>query len=151
MALTPHINLPEIDVAFLHLLTITAQGDVIRLVNNNEDVVSRGDTFSAYPFMLALPVDDGERQPVLLLKIDNVDQRLVKAIRELLEPPLVKFEMVLSISPDTVEQTIDFLRADFVSYDAMQIQLRLRPQNVMGRRFPYSRYVPSEFPDLFFR
>ena len=63
MALTPHINLPEIDVAFLHLLTITAQGDVIRLVNNNEDIVSRGDTFSAYPFMLALPVDDGINKP----------------------------------------------------------------------------------------
>ena len=80
-----------------------------------------------------------------------MDQRLVKAIRELLEQPLVKFELVLSICNDTVEQTIDFLRADFVSYDAMQIQLRLRPQNVMGRRFPYSRYVPSEFPDLHFR
>ena len=151
MALTPHINLPEIDVAFLHLLTITAQGDVIRLVNNNEDIVSRGDTFLAYAFALALPIDDGERQPELLLTVDNVDQRLVKAIRELLEPPLIKFEMALSISPDTVEQTIDFLRADFVNYDAMQIQLRLRPQNVMGRRFPYSRYVPSEYPDLAFR
>ena len=151
MALTPHINLPEIDVAFLHLLTIQAHGDTIRVVNNNEDVVSRGDTFLAYAFSLALPVDDGERQPELLLTIDNVDQRLVKAIRELLTPPTVKFEMVLSISPDTVERTIDFLRADFVGYDAMQIQLRLRPQNVMGRRFPYSRYTPSEYPDLAFR
>ena len=151
MALTPHINLPEIDVAFLHLLTITAQGDVIRLVNNNEEVTSNGNVFQPYPLALSLPVDDGERQPELLLTIDNVDQRLVKAIRELLEPPLVKFEMVLSISPDTVEQTIDFLRADFVSYDSMQIQLRLRPQNILGRRFPYSRYTPSEYADLFYR
>jgi len=151
MALTPHINLPEIDVAFLHLLTITAQGDVIRVVNNNEEITSNGNVFQPYPLALSLPVDDGERQPELMLTIDNVDQRLVKAIRELLEPPLVKFEMVLSISPDTVEQTIDFLRADVVNYDAMQIQMRLRPQNIMGRRFPYSRYVPSEYPDLAFR
>ena len=151
MALTPHINLPEIDVAFLHLLTITAQGDVIRLVNNNEEITSNGDKFEPYPFSLALPIDDGERQQELMLTIDNVDQRLVKAIRELLEPPTVKFEMVLSISPNTIERTIDFLRSDYISYDAMQIQMRLRPQNLMGRRFPYTKYNPSEYPDLFFR
>jgi len=151
MALQPTINLPEIDVAFWFLLTIKAAGDTIRLVNNYEDVVSRGETYMAYPFSLALPADTGEALPELTLTIDNVDQRLVKAIRELLEPPEITFEMVLSSAPDVVERTIDFLRADFVSYDAMGIQMRLRPTSIMARAFPSSKYTPGTHPDLAFR
>ena len=151
MALTPTINLPEVDVAFWFLLTIKAKSDTIRVVNNWEEVVSRGDTFMPYAFSLALPADTGEALPELLLTIDNVDRALVKAIRELLEPPEITFEMVLSSSPDTVETTIDFLRADFVSYDAMAIQMRLRPNNIMGRQWPHSKYTPGRYPDLFFR
>jgi hypothetical protein len=151
MALAPTINLPETDAAFLHLLTIKASTDVIRIVNNNEPIVSNGYTFQPYPFALALPMSDGERQTELVLNVDNVDQMLVHAIRELLEPPTVKFEMVLSISPDTVERTIDFLRADLIEYNAMQIQFRLRPDNIMGRKFPSSKYTPAQYPDLHYR
>jgi len=139
MALTPTINLPETNVAFLHLLTITAASDVIRVVNNDEPVVSRGQTFDPYPFSLALPVSDGEKQPELLLNIDNVDQRLVRAIRELLTPPTVLFEMVLSVSPDVP-----------ISYDAMSIQFRLRPNNILARKFPSSTYSPARYRDLHF-
>jgi hypothetical protein len=150
MALTPTINLPETNVAFLHLLTITAASDVIRVVNNDEPVVSRGQTFDPYPFSLALPVSDGEKQPELLLNIDNVDQRLVRAIRELLTPPTVLFEMVLSVSPDVPERAIDFLRADSINYDAMSIQFRLRPNNILARKFPSSTYSPARYRDLHF-
>ena len=150
MPLQPTINLPETDQALLHLLTITAASDVIHVVNNNEPVTSNGQVFEPYPFALTLPLSDGERQVELMLQIDNVDQSLTKAIRELLTPPVIKLEMVLSNTPDTIEQTIDFLRADFVSYDSMSIQFKLRPDNIMGRKFPSSKYSPARFPDLFF-
>ena len=149
MALTPTINLPETDVALLHLLTITASNDVIHLVNNNEQITSNGVTFDPYPFSLTLPISDGEKQAELMLQVDNVDQTLTQAIRELLDPPLIKLEMVLSNAPDVVERTIDFLRADFVSYDSMSVQFKLRPENIMGRKFPSSTYSPSRYPDLF--
>ena len=149
MALAPAINLPEINIAFLHLLTITASKDVIHLVNNDEAITSNGVTFDPYPFSLTLPVSDGEKQSELRLRVDNVDQTLTQAIRELLSPPLVKLEMVLSNDPDTVERTIDFLRADFVNYDSMSVEFRLRPENIMGRKFPSSKYTPARYPDLF--
>lgn len=151
MALTPTVNLPEINVAFWFLLTIKSQDDVIRVVNNAENVYSRGEEFIAYPFSLSLPIDDGDSLPELTLVIDNVDQLLVEAIRELLDPPEIKFELVLSSNVNQVERTIDFLRADFISYDAMKIQMRLRVNNIMSRQFPYSRYNPANYPDLFFR
>ena len=150
MALAPAINLQETDIAFLHLLTITTGTDIIRVVNNNEEIVSRGETFAPYAFSLTLPISDGERQPELDLTIDNVDQSLTEAIRALLEPPTIKFEMILSNAPDVVERTIDFLRADFISYDALAIQFKLRPDNIMGRKFPSSRYTPAVYPDIFY-
>ena len=150
MPLQPTINLPETSTAILHLLTITAQGDVIRVVNNNEPIVSNGETFEPYAFSLKLPMSDGEKQMELLLQIDNVDQSLTKAIRELLEPPTMKLDMILSTDPDTVERSIDFLRADFINYDSMSVQFRLRPDNMMGRKFPSSRYTPARYSDLFF-
>ena len=150
MALTPVINLPETNQALLHLLTITASTDIIHLVNNNEPITSNGQVYDPYPFALTLPMSDGERQVELILQIDNVDQTLTHAIRELLTPPIIKLEMVLSGSPDTVERTIDFLRADFISYDSMSVQFRLRPENIMGRKFPSSKYTPARYPDLFF-
>lgn len=151
MALTPTVNLPEINVAFWFLLTIKSQDDVIRVVNNAENVYSRGEEFIAYPFSLSLPIDDGDSLPELTLIIDNVDQLLVEAIRELLDPPEIKFELVLSSNVNQVERTIDFLRADSINYDAMKIQMRLRVNNIMARQFPYSRYNPANYPDLFFR
>ena len=150
MALTPVINLPETNQALLHLLTITSATDIIYLVNNNEPITSNGQVYDPYPFALTLPMSDGERQVELILQIDNVDQTLTHAIRELLTPPIIKLEMVLSGSPDTVERTIDFLRADFISYDSMSVQFRLRPENIMGRKFPASKYTPARYPDLFF-
>jgi hypothetical protein len=151
MPLVPYINQPDLNQALLHLLTFTTSSGDLRVVNNNEPITSRSQVYEAYPFSLTLPLNTAENQAELTLTIDNVDQRLVEGIRELLEPPAVKFEMILSNTPDNVEQTIDFLRADTITYDAMQIEAKLRPQNVMGRRFPYSRYTPSQFPDLAFR
>lgn len=150
MPLEPTINLLETNAAILHLLTITAKADVIRLVNNNEPVTSRGEVFQPYPFSLILPVADGERQQELELVIDHVDRRLTKAIRELLTPPLVKFEMIISVTPDVVERTIDFLRADIIAYNSMTIDFTLRHDNIMGRKFPSSKYTPARYPDLFY-
>lgn len=150
MALAPTINLLETNAAILHLLTLTAGTDVMRFVNNNEAITSRGEVFQPYPFSLILPVADGERQQELELIIDNVDGRLTKAIRELITPPLFKFEMIISVTPDVVERTIDFLRAEFISYNSLSIDFRLRHDNIMGRKFPASKYTPARYPDLFY-
>jgi len=39
----------------------------IRLVNNNEDVVSRGSTFLAFPFEVELPGEDPDQPPKAML------------------------------------------------------------------------------------
>lgn len=152
MALTPAIYEPSTNEAFLFLLTISpADGSTpIRVVNDNVDLVSRGDTFIGYPFDITLPPDTGDRKHQLTLQIDNVDQQIVNAVRALEDPPTVKLELVLSGSPNTVEKTVDFLRLDSAEYDAMTVTAQLRPENMLARQFPSETYNPVEWRDLFY-
>jgi hypothetical protein len=123
----------------------------MRFVNNNEDVVSRGNTYLAFPFEFKLPVDDGERQPTIQIQAANSSQEFIEAVRAVLEPPMVKLEIVLSTSPDDVEKVVDFLHLDNVSYDALQITFTLQPINILARNFPNTSYTAVEFPDLLYR
>jgi len=150
MAITPAIYQSTTNEAFLWLLTITTSKENILLVNNMEDIVSRGKKYAAYPFDISLPVEDGSKALALTLKIDNVDQVLIEAIRGFLEPPVMKLELVLSSDFNTVEKKIDFLRLSNVEYDQLQIRGQLKPNNVLGNSFPASSYDPAQFPALFY-
>jgi len=150
MAIAPAIYQTSTNEAFLWLLTITTSKETLRIVNNMEDVVSRGNTYTAYPFNISLPVEDGSKELSLTLTIDNVDQLLVEALRGFLEPPVMKLELVLSSDFDTVEKKIDFLRLSNVEYDALQIRGSLKPNNVLGNSFPATSYDPAQFPSLFY-
>ena len=151
MALEPVVNASATDEAFLFLLTITdSSGDVLRVVNNNEEVISRGNTFIAYPFSIILANDDGNTLPVLQLTIDNVDQMIVEGIRESLQPPMFLLELVLSSDPDTVEKSISQLRLGNIKYDALSVTGILTPMNTLTRRFPAESYTPVNYPGLFY-
>jgi hypothetical protein len=144
------INASSTQQAFLFLLTFTTQTGVIRVVNNNVDITSRGDLYTAYPFQIVLDADTGDKQPEISLTIDNVDQYLVEMIRGFLDPPSVKLELVLSGTPDTVEKTVDYLRLGNASYDSLSIQGKLIPINILQRKFPAENYTATRFPDLFY-
>lgn len=145
------INASSTDAAFLFLLTITPVGEPpVYFVNNNEQVVSRGITFEPYPFALILPTDDGAKAPVVKLGIDNVDRRLISAIRETKKPPILKIELITTYEPDTPEKVLDFLELRDAQYSAASIILTLAPANVMTRSFPKEHYDPVSFPDLFY-
>ena len=70
MSLKPTIYQTSTDNALLWLLTITTSNEIIRLVNNMEDIVSRGNKYTAYPFNISLPVEDGSKQ----LSLDAYDR-----------------------------------------------------------------------------
>lgn len=150
MAIKPAIFQSTTDEAFFWLLTITSADETLRVVNNMEDITSRGNVFTAYPFDISLPVEDGSKQLSLTLTIDNVDQVLIEALRGFLEPPTMTLELVLSSDVDTVEKRIDFLRLANVEYDQLQIRGQLQPNNVLSNAFPASNYDPAQFPSLFY-
>jgi hypothetical protein len=147
-----YANASSTNAAWFFLLSITpASGDeVIHLVNNNEPVVSNGITYIPYPFNLTLPLDTGDKIPTITLTIDNVDQLLVDAIRELEVAPSIRVQLITSVFPDLVEKDLDFLKLRNVTYDAMSITGTLEVASVWARKFPSEQVDPVHYPALFY-
>lgn len=138
------------DVAWLCLLTITADGeDPLYVVNNSEEVVSRGITFEPYPFTVTLPPDDSETLPTVSLSISNIDRSIVEFLRAQLMPPSIAIELVTSAYPDVVEKSLTFLKLTSVTYDAITVSGTLAVDNFLTQKFPDESYVPPLFPGMF--
>jgi hypothetical protein len=148
--INPLIQSVSSEIVLLALLTFTLPGQpTLRVVNNTEDVVSRGDTFMAYPFTLSLPADDSDKLPSLSIQISNVSQDLIEYLRQLPEPPRVLLEIVSNVDFNIVEKSIGFLKLSSVNYDALVITLSMTLDNFLARRFPKEDYIPALFPALF--
>lgn len=118
----------QTDEVFLECLTIThpTMAEPLRLVNDRQDLARTAGTFQRFPFQITAPVNDEQRMPELRISIDNVDQRIVTAIRSLAGDPdevTITYEVVLHSSPNTVEYgPIDF-RLDGVQNAPQTLQL----------------------------
>ena len=121
-----------------------------RFVRNNEDVVSRGETFTAYAFDMTLAVDDGETMPQVSITIDNVTGDMIEVFRGAQGTPYVSIEIVLHTQPDIIEMSLYDMKFDSVTIDQFQVSGNLVAVNLMDTAFPSDTYLPTEFPSLFY-
>ena len=151
MAIDAVVNAQTTDVALLWLITVTdpASNVVLRGVNNLEDVTSRGNVYTAFPFDLVLPPDTGDRPQNLQLSVANVGRELIQVLRGQLAPPQVKLELITSAAPNTVEKALDFFTVRNATYDAMAISFTLSPSNIFARKTMTGTYNSLEFPAMF--
>lgn len=136
--------------AFLQLLTLThPQMTTVRVVNNTQNVTSRGNVYTAFPFSITLPADVVDELPGLTLSISNVDRQLVDELRTLMDPITVTLEIVSASTPDTVEVG---------PFDFEMLQVRIAVDRITGtlmtdpllqEPFPATTYNPKDFPGLF--
>jgi hypothetical protein len=140
------------DEVWLELLTIShPQMTTVRVVNNTEPIVSRGDAFGAFPFAVRLPLDAADRMATATLSISNVDRSLVDEIRSIAGRPIVRVEVVSASRPDAVEfGPLEFELAS-VQWDAQTITGQLTYEPVMQQPFPAGVFDPQRFPGLFGR
>lgn len=139
------------DQVFLWLLTITheATGETHRLVSNLDDVVSRGDTYKAFPFEFVLPADDGEQLPEIPVVIHHVSDELIALLRKHADGVVVLAEIVLASAPDQPEYTIEDLVIKTVTYGENQITLTAKVEDLITQRFPADDFLPRSFPGMF--
>ena len=141
------------DTAYFWLLTFIDPNSNIslRAVNNLQDVQSRGEVYTAFPFGLVLPTDDGAKIQNVTISFPNVGRELMRMVREYAPeyPPRIKIELVLSDSPDVVEKTIDFLTVANATYDNLTISFTLAPNGIFARKTCLATYNQAEFPAMF--
>lgn len=139
----------ETGEVWLVLLTISNPGiTTIRVVNNTEDIVSRGNTYQAFPFEIELPGQDPDSPSSARLRIDNVDKRIVEAVRSITTPPQVTIEVVLASQPNTVEIAYSNLTLRSVEYDVDSVRGELTFESIFSEPVTLT-ITPNRFPGLF--
>lgn len=136
--------------AAVMLLTVAHDnlGTPVRLARSPEDVTSRGDLYTAFPFDVTLPADEEGRIGGAVLVADNVERALLAALGQINSPPEVTLEVVLSESPDVVEAAFTFTWRS-TQFSPTQIRADLQFDDLLNQRFPADDFTPSNHPGLF--
>lgn len=145
---TEQIRNRETKQAVLMLVTIY-EGTPLRLVNNLVDVVSRGNTFTAFPLSINVSADDGETLQTVNLVLDNVSLEMVDWIRTITSPVSVTIETIFSGDLNTVEQSISDLVIREISYNANTIIATLMADDDLNQKIPSDTFNSLDFPGLF--
>lgn len=145
------MNASESKEVLLFLLTLSHPNLVapIRVVNDFQDVVSGGFTYSRFPFEVTLPWQKEDQVPTMKLSIDNVDRQIVTAVRNLQGPIDVELRGVVASQPDIVEFTYEGFQIKNVSYNQQTVDGDLRLEEIITEPFPQHTFVPSLWPGAF--
>ena len=145
------MNASQTDKVFLLLLTINhaSLASPIRVVNNTENITSNGNLYVAFPFEIALPDEREDALPRMRLRIDNVDQTIIVAIRSITSAATVTVDIVLADAPNTLEATFAGFTLKEVSYDALVIEGTLYLEDVLNEPYPADSFTPNLYAGLF--
>lgn len=122
----------------------------VRVVSDNQDLVSNGELYIASRIRCWLPGDREGQMPRAKLAIDNTD----KAIGELLEDSAgaegatVRIMEVLRSTPDVIEreETLDFKNIEIAN---MEVTADIGYEDILNRPAVQLTYRPDVAPGLF--
>ena len=135
---------------FLPLLTLYPEGQSpIRLVSNTQDITSRGNVYTAFPFEPVFPKDEEGQIASAKIRLDNVTRSLIDEIRSLASPLRVALEVVLASTPDTVEVGFYDFTLRSVTYDATKLEGTLTLEDFLSEPYPKDIMSAAMFPGQF--
>lgn len=120
----------------------------IRVINDDQDLVSLGYTWSRGYCSLVLPsTEQGDRRASIT--IQNVDNRIGLAAQQLIGPATVKFRIVRRDNPDIVEVEYPTLRISNIKGDASALAGTIVSNHDKSEPFPNVTTNKSTTPGLF--
>lgn len=106
--------------------------------------------YLAFPFEITLPDDTDEGIVSARLMLDNVDRRIVQAVRVISSPADIDLVIVLSSSPWQLEAGPYPFQLSGVSWDALTVEGDLGySSEILGQRYPADAMTPANFPGMF--
>lgn len=139
----------EPDSVVLALLTIEHPSiQPIRVVNNNENVVSGGNTFIAYPFNINLP-PDAEDPGAAELQIANVDRSIIEALEAITDPPICTVQIILASTPNVIEYEWGNLVLRTATADDLTVTAQIGHPPIDNMPYPPMRVTQRDFEGLY--
>ncbi len=156
------IDRQESSEHFLLFLTVThpSLSTPIRVVSDPVDFVLGGVTFTGYVFHITILTDD-DGAPFARLTIQNIDSSIGEVLRSIVEPPVLKLEIIaasefdLTVDPRTETATAartysgDSLVLSGVDVDVMFVTGRLQARDFAREMWPGLMATEDRFPGLF--
>lgn len=145
------INAPQTSEVFLIILEIN-HADLpspIRVVNNNEAIISNGDTYLATAFTFDIPAQEDGTISNSRLSIDNVDRAIVQAIRSISSPPDISVSVILASDPDTIEAGPWEFKLRNTTYNRQSVSGELVYDSHMRDNCGTIKYTTLNFPGMF--
>ncbi len=122
----------------------------IRIVNDNQDLVHLGNTFTAMAFRATLPEDIEEGMPRARLSIDNVGKEMVAWLEASGggQGATVRMMQVLRSAPDTIEWEVTMDLTN-LSMTSLEISGTLSFDDLLNKPGVTVTYRPETAPGLF--
>lgn len=148
-SLTSAINAQETSEIDLLLLTLSHSSiTTIRMVNNKTDIVSNGNTYTAFPFQTRMPNEKEDEMPQVKIQICNVDRSIINILRNIDGMPTCQIDIVLASNPNTIEASFPF-KLTQIDYNAITIEGSLAYEDVLNQKIPGDLITPQTNPGLF--
>jgi hypothetical protein len=142
----------ETEKVFLHLLTIeTSGGAVLRFVDNTQNIVSRGNTFTAAAFTVVLPEQSSGAPQPCKLAIDNTDLAIFSTIKLAIGQKIsAAICVIMADTPDIYERGPLKYQLRNVRASKSAIEGELYDFYIADRKFPRGTYSPEDFEGMYF-
>ena len=124
----------------------------IRLVSNTVDLSWGGNTFIGMPFEITLADEDESTISDVVLNIDNVDRRMVEAVRTIQAPPMILLQMISVDAAGTITQELGDMqfRLQKVDGDALVLSSTLGFEaDYLNEPAVRHHFDPATSPGLF--
>ena len=143
---------PETEKVFLHILTIeTSGGAVLRFVDNNQNITSRGNEFFAAGFTIILPEQTGDAPRPCRLAIDNTDMSIFQIVKQAVgQDVTVTVCVIMADTPDVYERGPLKYRLRNIRASKETIEGEVYDFYLADRKFPKDTYTPEDFEGMFF-
>lgn len=148
----------ETQEVLLNLLTISYDGSaILHVTDNNEQIISNGQTFEPCAFSVLLPDQSTDGNKNCRLQIDNTDISIYRAIKTAVinsrnqkKDITVYAAVIMASEPDNyIEGPLNFILRD-ITADANAITGNLYDSYIHDRKFTNLTYNPTDFPGMFF-
>lgn len=121
----------------------------INIVNNTEDITSNGDIYSAFPFRVTYANLEKGVPARARLFVDNVDRRIVQAVREQKSSLGVSLSVIMASAPDNIEFGPCTYDLNNVEWDAAAVSGDLEKEDLLNTAFPGTTMTPEFYLALF--
>lgn len=144
------LNAQESGEVFIALITLEHEAltEPIRVNTSGASLIVGDVEYIDLPVTIVLPDEAPDRPPRSKLSIDNVDQRIGVAVRQINTAPTVHISIVTASDPETVDVAFPDFKLTNVTTTRPTVEGDLTLEEFTDEPYPAATFTRSRFPGV---